>query len=317
METKQQGISGYWLKVIAVVSMLIDHTSAVILEQIPGLEAPAFFMRIIGRAAFPIYCFLLVEGFYHTRSRAKYAGRLFLFALISEVPFDLAFSRRMWDFSSSNVFFTLLFGLLVIWGVEGIKQKFVEDVYGNKAAVIRLILTIVIVAAGGFLALLFRTDYDLSGIVTIFAIYMFYPKKVKGMGIGVFVLTLLASIIEAAAFLDMIPVYFYNGTRGKQIADRYNGRHVILGIRPEDIYEFDEAKKLGIENESVDVDESVVNREMLGAEVILYFDEQGKTLAVRLSPENQTQVGEKVSLYFDMEKAHVFDPETEENIFVS
>ena len=110
---------------------------------------------------------------------------------------------------------------------------------------------------------------------------------------------------------------YLDGTRGKQIADRYNGRHVILGIRPEDIYELDEAKKLGIENESVDVDESVVNREMLGAEVILYFDEQGKTLAVRLSPENQTQVGEKVSLYFDMEKAHVFDPETEENIFVS
>lgn len=110
---------------------------------------------------------------------------------------------------------------------------------------------------------------------------------------------------------------YLDGTRGKQIADRYNGRHVILGIRPEDIYEFDEAKKLGIENESVDVDEPVVNREMLGAEVILYFDEQGKTLAVRLSSENQTQVGEKVSLYFDMEKAHVFDPETEENIFVS
>lgn len=107
---------------------------------------------------------------------------------------------------------------------------------------------------------------------------------------------------------------YLDGTRGKQIADRYNGRHVILGIRPEDIYELDEAKKLGIENESVDVDEPVVNREMLGAEVILYFDEQGKTLAVRLSPENQTQVGEKVSLYFDMEKAHVFDPETEENI---
>lgn len=109
---------------------------------------------------------------------------------------------------------------------------------------------------------------------------------------------------------------YLDGTRGKQIADRYNGRHVILGIRPEDIYELDEAKKLGIENDSVDVDEPVVNREMLGAEVILYFDEQDKTLAVRLSPENQTQVGELVSLYFDMEKAHVFDPETEENIFV-
>lgn len=108
---------------------------------------------------------------------------------------------------------------------------------------------------------------------------------------------------------------YLDGTRGKQIADKYNGRHVILGIRPEDIYELDEAKKLGIEKGSVNVDEPVVNREMLGAEVILYFDEQGKTLAVRLNPENQTQVGEKVSLYFDMDKAHVFDPETEENLF--
>lgn len=108
---------------------------------------------------------------------------------------------------------------------------------------------------------------------------------------------------------------YLDGTRGKQIAEKYNGRHIILGIRPEDIYELDEAKKLEIENDSVDVDEPVVNREMLGAEVILYFDEQGKTLAVRLNPENQTQVGEKVSLYFDMDKAHVFDPETEENLF--
>ena len=108
---------------------------------------------------------------------------------------------------------------------------------------------------------------------------------------------------------------YLDGTRGKQIADKYNGRHVVLGIRPEDIYELEEAKKLGIENDSVDVDEPVVNREMLGAEVILYFDEQGKTLAVRLNPENQTKVGEKVSLYIDMDKAHVFDPETEENLF--
>lgn len=108
---------------------------------------------------------------------------------------------------------------------------------------------------------------------------------------------------------------YLDGTRGKQIADKYNGRHVVLGIRPEDIYELDEAKKLGIEKDSVDVDEPVVNREMLGAEVIFYFDEQGKTLAVRLNPENQTQVGENVSLYFDMDKAHVFDPETEENLF--
>lgn len=123
---------------------------------------------------------------------------------------------------------------------------------------------------------------------------------------------------RTALFLDdakTVKKVYLDGARGKQIAKKYNGRHVILGIRPEDIYEIDEAKKLGIEKDSVDVDEPVVNREMLGAEVILYFDEQGKTLAVRLSPENQTQVGEKVSLYFDMDKAHVFDTETEENIF--
>ena len=75
METKQPGISGYWLKVIAVISMLIDHTSAVILEQIPGLENPAFLMRIIGRLAFPIYCFLLVEGFtIHTAGQNMRGG---------------------------------------------------------------------------------------------------------------------------------------------------------------------------------------------------------------------------------------------------
>ena len=85
-------------------------------------------------------------------------------------------------FSSNNVFFTLLFGLLVIWGVEGIKQKFVADVYGEKAAAIRVILIIVTVAAGGFLALLFRIDYDLSGIVTIFAILHVLSEESEGNG---------------------------------------------------------------------------------------------------------------------------------------
>ena len=59
---------------------------------------------------------------------------------------------------------------------------------------------------------------------------------------------------------------------------------------------------------------NVVNREMTGAETILYFDEQNKTHAVRLKPENKTQTGEKIKLYFDMEKIHIFDPETEKNL---
>ena len=123
---------------------------------------------------------------------------------------------------------------------------------------------------------------------------------------------------RTALILDEAPnvkKVYLNGTRGKLIADKYNGRHVILGIRPEDIYEYEEALEMGIEKDSEHVEELVVNREMLGAEVILYFDEQGKTLAVRLKPENQTMVGAKVSLYFDMDKAQVFDVDTEQNIF--
>lgn len=77
METKQPGISGYWLKLIAVISMLIDHTSAVILEQIPGLENPAFLMRIIGRLAFPIYCFSSGRRILPYTQQGKICGEAF------------------------------------------------------------------------------------------------------------------------------------------------------------------------------------------------------------------------------------------------
>ena len=63
------------------------------------------------------------------------------------------------------------------------------------------------------------------------------------------------------------------------------------------------------------LEETVSAREMLGAEVILYFDAQGKTNAVRLSPENQTKTGEKIDFYFDTDRIHIFDKETEENIY--
>ena len=94
----------------------------------------------------------------------------------------------------------------------------------------------------------------------------------------------------------------------------YIGKRVIIGIRPEDIYEYEEARSSGFAENSVGIRETVVTREMLGAEVILYFDEQYKTHAVRLEPSNQTKVGENIDLYFDPNKIHVFDIETEENI---
>ena len=100
----------------------------------------------------------------------------------------------------------------------------------------------------------------------------------------------------------------------KRMGITANGRQVILGIRPEDINDENGARELGIMNQTENMEEIVVNREMTGAETILYFDEQNKTHAVRLKPENKTQTGEKIKLYFDMEKIHIFDPETEKNL---
>ena len=107
---------------------------------------------------------------------------------------------------------------------------------------------------------------------------------------------------------------YLTGQTAEILQRDYIGKRVIIGIRPEDIYEYEEAKAGGFAKNSVGIKETVVTREMLGAEVILYFDEQHRTHAVRLEPSNQTKVGETVDLYFDPGRIHVFDIETEENI---
>lgn len=135
-ETGKRGIPGSTIKIIAVAAMLIDHVAAGLLTRVLirrgvlglrymgervrsawmaenglllyGMEA----MRAIGRLGFPIFCFLLVEGFQKTRNRRKYALRLGLFALVSEVPFDLAFNGKVLELHYQNVYFTLLIGLL-------------------------------------------------------------------------------------------------------------------------------------------------------------------------------------------------------------
>ncbi len=142
-----KGIAGSTLKLIAMFSMLMDHIGAILLDRIMiqhgamevidqqtfevFLEANAGvyytyqILRFVGRIAFPIFCFLLVQGFLHTRNLKKYLSRLFLFALISEIPFDLALPGRLFAWEYQNVYFTLFLGVLALVGIriaEGKKE---------------------------------------------------------------------------------------------------------------------------------------------------------------------------------------------------
>ncbi|MDD3278036.1 MAG: sn-glycerol-3-phosphate ABC transporter ATP-binding protein UgpC [Lachnospiraceae bacterium] len=108
---------------------------------------------------------------------------------------------------------------------------------------------------------------------------------------------------------------FLEGKRAQRLLKEEKDREVTLGIRPEDIYEYQEAVDGGFEKNTVGLEEVVDTREMLGAEVILYFESQGKTQSVRLKPENQSKPGETIKLYMNPEKIQIFDAETEENIF--
>ena len=121
------GLTGQGLKVIAVISMIIDHIGYAILKRMPAVSVEGsvtnivyYLMRTIGRPAFPIYCFLLVEGVLHTRNIGKYAFRLFIFSLVSEMPFDLAFYGKPFYNEHQNVFFTLCIGVLMLWAFEKI-----------------------------------------------------------------------------------------------------------------------------------------------------------------------------------------------------
>lgn len=161
----KMGISGSTLKLIAIVIMLIDHIGATIIEKMlfkrgmavidwnNAKEADKFIadnyvlstidgiMRTIGRLAFPIFCFLLIEGIIHTHNKWKYASRLAAFALISEIPFDLAFNNKPFDFTYQNVFFTLLIGLLVMIGFEMINDIVKDKKFLPVVSVVGAILT--------------------------------------------------------------------------------------------------------------------------------------------------------------------------------
>ena len=139
-------LSGSVLKVIAAVSMLIDHFAATILAYDPQAFVPYFYFldtpiglyrlfRDFGRLAFPIFCFLLTEGFVHTKSRIRYARNLLFFALLSEIPFSIVMND-LGDFQKQNTLFTLLLGFLALWALE----RFVTNVWLQILCVVSAIV---------------------------------------------------------------------------------------------------------------------------------------------------------------------------------
>lgn len=186
------------LKLIALITMIIDHTGAIFFgDQI--------IYRIIGRISFPIYCFLLVEGFFHTKSREKYAARLFIFALISEVPFDYAFFGSL-NNNHQNIFFTLFIGLLGIWFAEEFKEK-------------TPLISILGFLSAAALASLFNTDYTILGILYILTFYFAHSMPAGLMQLYILLgvagsTYLLSSSIQMYALLALVPISLYNGMPG-------------------------------------------------------------------------------------------------------
>lgn len=197
--SRYQRLDGTALKLIACLSMFIDHLGAVCFSGMMGF-------RIIGRLAFPIYCFLLVEGAVHTHDMKKYILRMGIFALISEVPFDLAFYHRLVYTGHQNVFFTLGLGLLAIWFLEHpIEQLDIPD----------LLYKLLVIIAAGLIAEFFNTDYGFTGIAVICIFYYLRGQPQLKYPIAVILLAAMGGV-EVYAVLALIPILLYNGQRGHQ-----------------------------------------------------------------------------------------------------
>ena len=151
------------LKIIAVITMFIDHFGYGLVYWSDERVSYYQLCRDIGRIAFPIYCFLLVEGFYYTKNRVRYAFSLLIFGILSELPFNWFIGNQLWVPDYQNVFFTLLLGLLAIWAMEKLWGKWP-------------LMCLPLAAAMGA-AYLLHTDYDYKGVLLIAVLYLLrsYP----------------------------------------------------------------------------------------------------------------------------------------------
>lgn len=226
IQTKK-GLTGANLKWMAIILMAVDHVGAVIVE--PMLLHPTIYqvkdwntlynvyvvLRALGRFSFPAFCFLMVEGFGYTRSKAKYLRNLLLFAVISEIPFDLALKGIGWDISYQNVFFTLALGLLAIWSGEEIQKRYWIPAIENGKEIWVRISCIAVVAGMALIAELLNTDYGAIGVIVIFILYWKKEKKVAAAFWAWFILS-LNNWLEAFCLPFVGAVKMYNGQRGKQ-----------------------------------------------------------------------------------------------------
>ena len=199
---KYKILSGSVLKCIALFTMIVDHvglhllrnSGIVLLYTSAGPLELFTLMRKVGRLAFPIYCFLLVEGFLHTHDRRKYGLNLLAFALISEIPWNLEHTGALYC-PSQNVFFTLFLGYAGMCCIEELKERPLEQLISLIALVL--------------VAMNLRADYGIGGFAFILVMYLLREQKILQAIVG--------TCIESggwAAGLAFIPINLYNGQRG-------------------------------------------------------------------------------------------------------
>ena len=193
-------LSGSALKLIAVVTMLIDHIACYtvshgcVLFTIGSRRVLLYtVMRIIGRISFPLFAFLLVEGFVHTRNRIRYGFSLLLCAFISEVPWDLLHRGRLF-YAEQNVFFTLTLGFLGMCAVEYLRY--------------RPIAQFIAILVFGIVSVLIKSDYTIRGYTFIMLLYALRENEILRV-LPFFVLKNYWFALGA-----FIPISLYNGKRG-------------------------------------------------------------------------------------------------------
>ena len=202
--------SGAQLKYIAFLSMLADHVNkALIYPFLSGegiLQHISDVFDILGRIAFPLFAFFLVEGFFKTGNRKKYLASLLIFGIISEIPFDMALSGVFFEPNSNNIMFTLALMLITIWTIDILKEKM-----QNMSKYIWYPVSFVIVGIMCIISMVTGLDYEYHAIMIGYLFYIFYNKRVFAIFLGY-----LAIFKEVWSLLGFSLILTYNGKRGKQ-----------------------------------------------------------------------------------------------------